>query len=174
MHLTKTTDYAVRMVFYLALQGRLCSSREISEETAVSRHYITQISARLRRRGVIRSVAGLQGGYEMARPADQVTLFDLVDAIEGASEIGRALDHASCRASSRAANCPMRQAYGYAQAAVETALKNVTVGQMLDGEAMRPRRKEPFAQGPAACKELASHAAPAFCEAAPAREAPVP
>ena len=139
MHLTRTADYAVRMVVYLAAEGGVRSSKEIGEGTDVSRDYVTQISAPLRRRGVIRSVAGPRGGYEMARPTDRVTLFDLVDAAEPVI-LDRGL-------APGAGDCPVRRAYARVQAVLEEALKGVTVGQLLDDDGAPPGRSIPAEGG---------------------------
>lgn len=87
MNLTlgKRADYSVRAVLYLARHagnGR-CKAREIAEDMQISENYLPQILSNLVRHGVVTSSAGPEGGYALARPADEVTMLEVVEAAEG-------------------------------------------------------------------------------------------
>ncbi len=55
----------------------------IAEFYGVSRTYLAKIFTRLKKTGIVRSSIGAKGGYELARPADQITFWDIVVAVEG-------------------------------------------------------------------------------------------
>jgi Rrf2 family protein len=64
------------------------SVREMSQSVGVSEHYLEQVMALLRRGGVVSAHRGASGGYELTRPAAEITLADLLTALEGMPEDG--------------------------------------------------------------------------------------
>ena len=78
-------DYGVRAVLDLAErfgQGPV-QSEAIAKRQGVSEAYLDQLLTLLRRADLVRSVRGPRGGHELARPADQITLMDVLTALEG-------------------------------------------------------------------------------------------
>lgn len=57
--------------------------KDVAERQGISQHYLEQIASNLRRSGFIRSVRGAHGGYRLARPAEQISAYDVVTALEG-------------------------------------------------------------------------------------------
>lgn len=62
--------------------GRPVSLAEIADAQLLSLAYLEQLFARLRRGGLVASVRGPGGGYRLGRPAAQITLADITDAVE--------------------------------------------------------------------------------------------
>jgi len=62
--------------------GRL-SAREIADRLAASRAHLSKVLQRLARAGLVWSVRGPRGGFSLARPAEEVTLLDVYEAIDG-------------------------------------------------------------------------------------------
>ncbi len=77
-------DYSVRAVLDISNHnGVRRKSREIAEEMDIPSRYLPQILANLVERGLLTAEAGPTGGYLLARPADDITLLDVVEAAEG-------------------------------------------------------------------------------------------
>ena len=57
---------------------------QIAEKRNIPEKYLVHILLQLKRAGLVRSVRGAQGGYLLARPSSEITLFDIVQAIDGA------------------------------------------------------------------------------------------
>jgi len=77
-------DYSVRAVLDLSNHNGLRrKSREIAEEMDIPSRYLPQILANLVEHGILTAEAGPTGGYLLARPADDLTLLDVVEAAEG-------------------------------------------------------------------------------------------
>ena len=77
-------DYSVRAVLDLARNnGGRRKAREIAEDMDIPHDYLTQILANLVQQGLLTAVAGPSGGYVLARPADDITLLEVVEAAEG-------------------------------------------------------------------------------------------
>ena len=76
-------DYTVRAVLYLARHPGRQRRREISAAMEIPDKYLPQILAALVRARIARSTVGRLGGYELARPAEAITLREVVEVAEG-------------------------------------------------------------------------------------------
>ncbi len=85
MRLSLQVQYAICGVFDLAYNGREdpVQIRIISERQAIPARYLEQIFQRLRRARIVASKRGPGGGYTLARPPAQITLREIVEAVEG-------------------------------------------------------------------------------------------
>ena len=85
MRLSLQVHYAICGVFDLAYngQGRPVQVRVIGERQQIPNRYLEQIFQRLRRAGLVRSKRGPGGGYTLARAAAEITLCDIVEAVDG-------------------------------------------------------------------------------------------
>jgi Rrf2 family iron-sulfur cluster assembly transcriptional regulator len=83
--LSKESQYGLTGVLYLAAQPAetVLSVGEIAEATDVSFAFLAKIFNRLARGGVLRAHRGRSRGYELARPATELTVREVVEAIEG-------------------------------------------------------------------------------------------
>ena len=84
MKLTTKGRYAVQAMADLAAfgAGRATPSSEISIRQGISAVYLDQIMAKLRRAGLVDSVRGANGGYELARPSADIRIADIVAAVD--------------------------------------------------------------------------------------------
>ncbi len=85
MHVTAKADYAVRAVVELAHSSQE-SPRKVDEVAQAQRipvSFLENILTQLRSAGVVRCQRGAEGGYWLARPAEEVTLADIIRAVEG-------------------------------------------------------------------------------------------
>jgi Rrf2 family transcriptional regulator, iron-sulfur cluster assembly transcription factor len=86
LELTKRGDYAVRAMLALARDGdRLRSARSIADEMTIPPRFLPQVMGDLVRAQLVDSVPGRAGGYRLARPATEIRLLDVIEAIEGGS-----------------------------------------------------------------------------------------
>ncbi len=84
LDLTKRSDYAIRAMLALTMApDGLLSSRKIAEEMKIPPRFLPQIMGDLTRAGLVDAHPGRSGGYELAQPADSVTLLRVIEAIEG-------------------------------------------------------------------------------------------
>ena len=83
MRLTKQTNYAVRMLMYCAANNpQLSRVPEIAKAYGVSELFLFKILQPLTRAGLVETVRGRNGGVRLGRPADKITLFDVVKVTE--------------------------------------------------------------------------------------------
>ena len=85
MLLSKSAEYGIRATLYLVSleQDGYVSISPISQELDISFHFLTKIFQKLTQAGLLQSFRGPRGGVALARPAAQITLMDLVTAIDG-------------------------------------------------------------------------------------------
>ena len=86
LELTRRGDYAVRATLALARSDEdRRSARSIAEEMAIPVQFVPQVMGDLVRAGLVEAVPGRTGGYRLARPADSISLLDVIEAVEGDS-----------------------------------------------------------------------------------------
>jgi Rrf2 family protein len=85
MHVTAKADYAVRAVVELAGSSQRAPRKvdEVAQAQSIPVSFLENILTQLRSSGIVRSQRGPEGGYWLARPADEVTLADVIRAVEG-------------------------------------------------------------------------------------------
>jgi Rrf2 family protein len=85
MVLTRAGDYGIYGVLYLAKQpkGKIVSLSEVSRAEDIPEKFLAKIFQSLTRVGLIISHRGARGGFSLARPAQQITVKELMEAIQG-------------------------------------------------------------------------------------------
>ncbi|HEX3011282.1 MAG TPA: Rrf2 family transcriptional regulator [Syntrophomonadaceae bacterium] len=85
MELTRQTEYAIKILLELAAQpsGEVLSSKIISERQDIPEEYLKKTVQLLAVNGLVITQRGTQGGVRLAKPADKITIADVVTAIEG-------------------------------------------------------------------------------------------
>lgn len=82
MQFKASTDYGMRAILYLAARNETCSSRDIAEDMSIPRDYLIQLAQLLRNAGIIEARPGKHGGYRLARPASDISVLDVVNALD--------------------------------------------------------------------------------------------
>jgi len=78
------TDYAIRILCYLhENNNRLSTATHLSEKLGITYLYFMKLTCVLKQAGLIQSVQGCNGGYQLAKNAENATLYDVVKVIEG-------------------------------------------------------------------------------------------
>ncbi len=85
MRVSTRGDYASRALLSLALHGAETptSVRDIAERTGLPQPYLEQILLALKGAGLVRSKRGVGGGYVLARPPEEISLAQIVSAVDG-------------------------------------------------------------------------------------------
>ena len=85
MQITLTADYGVRLMTRLAAapQGTRMTVAELAQECSASAAFTGKILQRLANARLVASRRGFEGGFELARPSDQISVLDIVSALDG-------------------------------------------------------------------------------------------
>lgn len=85
MKLSTKGRYGLRAVLDLALNSETeaVALSSIAERQSISISYLEQLIAKLRKAGIVESIRGAKGGYVLARPAEEISVGDILRALEG-------------------------------------------------------------------------------------------
>ena len=130
MHMTQEADYAVRIVYCLAQEKERRDAKYISENMGISLRFSLKILRKLVASGIVKSFKGQHGGYELARPASQITLNDVIETVDGPYALNRCLkgDH---ECSMDGSCCAFRAVYAEISKTITEKLNAVTFEQVL-------------------------------------------
>ena len=148
MILSKPCQYAIRAMTYLADQdeGRLRSIREISEHVEVPLPFLSKIVSTLSRHGLVSSRRGPNGGVMLGRPADRLTVGNIVEAIDGPFDNGRCvLGFAECTG---ARPCTMHDTWEQVRGKLEQTLHRKTLLELASAGKNTGNRKRRVGKQP--------------------------
>lgn len=99
MQVTRETDYAVRCVLYLSERsGEVVMVPDIARAKDIPRSFLAKILQKLTKAKIVRSYRGIRGGFMLARKPVDISLLDVIKAIEGPLAMNRCVvDRKSCR-----------------------------------------------------------------------------
>lgn len=128
VHITLESDYAVRIVSCLAQGNGRMDARRIAEETGVTLRFSLKILRKLVTGGLVCSYKGTKGGYELARPASQISLCDVIETVEGPYALSRCVGEPDyrCNRNPDGSCCKFRRVYAEISDMVRRRLGQVT------------------------------------------------
>ncbi|MFA7330669.1 MAG: Rrf2 family transcriptional regulator [Candidatus Delongbacteria bacterium] len=90
MRLSKTTEYAIRVMSFLARRSdEAVSVAQLSETLAIPYKYLARLMTQLSQAGLLQSTQGKKGGYRIARPLEEIFIYQIVDVVEGLENYNR-------------------------------------------------------------------------------------
>lgn len=129
LELSSEGRYALRALLYLAWAEERVTAGRISAEAHIPRRLLARILARLTHAGLVESEQGRAGGSRLARPANEITLRDAVEAAEGPFGVTRCI--MQNRACGEGAPCALHEAWEEGQSAILEYLGAQTLQEFL-------------------------------------------
>lgn len=127
MQLKLTTDYAIRILMYLAWTKKITSSTEMAEAMSIPQKYLSKIIFDLKKAGFVNTHSGTYGGYSLAKDPSEISLLDIMQVTEGKMKINRCLEEDGHCSRGAADTCPVRKEYTILQNEIEEFLKARTI-----------------------------------------------
>jgi len=131
MQVSRRIDYALRAMIHLANEeqgARACSVAQIAARERVPRQFLEKIVQELIHKGLVRSRRGPHGGYVLARPAEQMTFRDVIEAVEGPISLNMCTgEHADC---SLLGTCGMERVWREGQRRVMELFEKTTIADV--------------------------------------------
>ena len=131
MHITLEADYALRIVDTLARSTQRVGAKVISEKTGVTLRFSMKILRKLVARGIVRSYRGAGGGYEIARPLEEVTVYEVLEVIEGPLTLNRCLRKPQGCDRHPGKDCPYRKLFGRLSQQLKNELSAVAFSDIV-------------------------------------------
>jgi Rrf2 family protein len=132
MRTTAKADYAVRAAVELAAAGDMVTAEHIAQATGIPHNFLENILGDLRRAGLVESRRGQAGGYLLAKPADTISIADVIRAVEGPLANVRGLSPDTLEYEGSAAK--LRDVWVALRASVRSVLERVTLADVAHGE----------------------------------------
>ncbi|MCW4453444.1 SUF system Fe-S cluster assembly regulator [Flavobacterium sp. MXW15] len=140
LRVTKLTDYATVVLTVLASRpGEVLSATELAEYASLEPPTVSKLLKPLAQAGLVEGLRGVRGGYRLTRDAGDITLIEIVEAMEGPLAITECShDHSQCGI---AEQCGVRANWRLINDVVAEALRGVTLAQMLHPLPLADRRR---------------------------------
>lgn len=137
MRLSSRARYAVRLtleVYRLGESGKPVRLSEVSRVTNISRRFLEQLAMALKSHCILRGFCGRKGGYILGRPADEITIGDVVRAVTGPIEMASCTEEPNdCMA---AEFCESRVIWRLLEQRVNDVLDEYSIADILDRKSL--------------------------------------
>lgn len=151
MILTRKSDYGLQAVFALARSAEYLSAKRIAQEYRLPLAFVKKLLQKLCRAGLVRATVGQQGGYTLARSPQNISVRELLEALEGT------LSPVSCLAPDHdcelADGCSTRRIWEQIDRKIQEALASISledvlkwVGELPDAQASVSKCASPLKQ----------------------------
>lgn len=131
MQITRQADYAVRAIYYLSTIGRdnRASTSRIAKEQHIPPSFLAKIISQLSVAGLLHTSRGARGGVSLARDPKDITMLDVVEAIDGPILLNECVaDSHGCKFDQA---CPMRSLWCELQDDLVTRLSGTTFADFV-------------------------------------------
>lgn len=134
MKLTTRGNYAIGAVLDMAmnLERTHISLKEIATRLDISENYLRQLCMQLSRRGIIKSIRGVSGGYYIAKSLADINLLDIVEAVEGDIYVVHCLDMEDEKICDRAIDCKAKPIWELLNKSIRNCLVELTIEKLLN------------------------------------------
>src|SRR5262249_7019111 len=128
MQFTRASDYAVRVLTYLAnANGSVSRSPAIAAATSIPESFLAKIVGQLSRSGLVRSHRGAHGGFTLSADARNLTVLEIVEAMEGPLHMDVCATPEPCVYLDR---CEIQHVWADAEASLRESLRSRTIGEL--------------------------------------------
>jgi FeS assembly SUF system regulator len=133
IRITKQTDYGIVLLTHLAaVPERQSNAPELAAETRLPLPMVSKILKLLVRERILVSHRGVKGGYGLARPAEVISMAEVISALEGPIAITECVDESTGCA--HESFCGVRGRWHRINTALREALEGITLAEMADAE----------------------------------------
>lgn len=130
MQISRAAEYAVRAMLYVAVNGAQgpVTTSQVSEAQDIPKVFLTKILQHLGRVGLAQVYRGVGGGITLGRPAEEISLLHIIEAIDGPVFLNRCLMRpGECP---REPVCPVHEVWGNAQTALMAVVEKSTLSAL--------------------------------------------
>jgi Rrf2 family protein len=130
--INRQTDYAARLILYLAAKDpdERATAQSIAKYELIPSAFVRRIVTRLSNAGLLETTKGRTGGVELARPASQISLLDVIEAIEGPLVLNECTEDPSICPFTEF--CPVHGAFEEARTLLEEKLRTYTFDKLAE------------------------------------------
>ena len=136
MHMKINTKirYGLRMLIAIAQSGKLINTTELGKEMRVSSKYLRKLAGPLEKAGLIKSVQGIYGGYELNKKTEEITLLMLMDAFHERVSLSDCLLGKKCELTD---SCLAKQVWEMLEKTIETHFLPISIHDILTSKVQK-------------------------------------
>lgn len=106
--------------------------KSTAERTGISESYLEQIISLLKKAGIVQSIRGASGGYILTRPAEDITVGDVLRAVEGPIELVECMSKTEACASGGCDNCTTKEVWAKLSESVSETADNICLADLIN------------------------------------------
>jgi Rrf2 family iron-sulfur cluster assembly transcriptional regulator len=131
MRLTTKGRYAVTAMLDLALHAQQdpVNLSDISERQSISISYLEQLFAKLRKGGLVSSVRGPGGGYQLSRAGGRIFIAEIIDAVDESVDATRCAGHGDCQ---QGATCLTHELWSDLSGQIHSFLSGISLDELVN------------------------------------------
>tara|TARA_B100000508_G_scaffold137452_2_gene132014 strand:+ start:893 stop:1369 length:477 start_codon:yes stop_codon:yes gene_type:complete len=131
--LSKMTDYAVVILAEMASHnGALLSATGLSEKTALPEPTVSKVLKLLTKKDIIASKRGINGGYSLVKMPENINMAEVITALDGPIALTACVEQSE-QCCAHEVNCKIKGQWNPVNAAMQKALEDVSLDQMMKG-----------------------------------------
>lgn len=132
MQLKQSTDYAIRIVMYLAEKQQIANSEEISTQMCIPQSVVATLAKPLQKAGILTTQRGTGGGFALGRRPEDISLYAIINAMEGTTRINRCLEPDGYCSRNGVETCPVHKFYSHIQSYLDEAFQDKTIASLME------------------------------------------
>ena len=144
MKLSTKGRYGIKAMVDIAMEygtGRL-SVNQLAEKQGVSVAYLEQLIAALKKAGLVTSTRGASGGYTLSRPPEEISMREVLTALEGSTAIVDCVGTEMGQGCENACSCSARPLWLKLQRRIDDVLQSTTIKDMADDYRIQQERND--------------------------------
>lgn len=141
MMFSRSSEYAIRAFLYLAGQepGKLVMARHIADEAGLPSHFLAKLLQQLARKGLVKSNKGPSGGFTLGMTPREISLYDIVDAVDGIDGFNRCpIGHVKCNEHT---GCPVHDGWKSVRSRIVDYLEHTSLADVSRRSTNGKKRK---------------------------------
>lgn len=129
MRLTKSADFALRIITHLAQVQKPCTMKDLSTDLHITYNNLSKIVQKLNKAHIIRTIQGKYGGVELVSDGANISLKRIIHSIDGPTQLTECLtEKGSCGLSSA---CKMKGTLGRLQTQIDALFEDVKIADLV-------------------------------------------
>lgn len=133
MAITMKSEYAIKLMILLGVENRRLSAKELVKKCheRLPLEFVEKILADLSRNGILKAYRGRTGGYEITKPIEEITVFDIVSSVDNPEDTIRCFVKIEGRDKSPE-TCAVGSVWSSVAKRIEETLKSITLRKLVD------------------------------------------
>jgi Rrf2 family protein len=129
MKLTKSADFAIRIIIYFAESGESSTMPELSEKLMIPYHNLTKLVQALSKQQILSTQKGKNGGVSLFASPEDISIKDIIEIIDGPTILSDCIKHENlCKLSGL---CKLKTALGSLQGKINVLMDDVKISQLV-------------------------------------------